>query len=157
MILALLAVALFPLPEAAPQSAPQAAPPAMTQAALDVWIEQTLELDGWTVLAADQVAVALGESAGVTRDGDIVTALIRHEYYAPLEIGGYRSSSNLQRRELDCVNLRHRTLEMTLYRDNNLKEQLASRRMDDAEWQATSPNSVARTVMERACSGTRLQ
>lgn len=148
MILTLLALALL--------SSPQAAAPTMTQPVLDAWIEQTLEIDGWTILAADQVAVALGEGAGVTRDGDIVTAVIRHEYYAPITIGGFQTRSNLQRREMDCAGQRQRTVEMTLYRDNNLKEALDGRAFPDAEWRATTPNSVARTVLERACSGTRL-
>lgn len=148
MLLALLTLALFP--------PSQAAPPQVTRAALDAWIEQTLELDGWTILAADQVAVALGEGDGVTREGDIVTAVIRHEYYAPIDIGGYQTRSNLQRRELDCAGLRQRTVEMTLYRDNNLKEPLDGRRFDDAPWQTTTPNSVSRTVLERACSGAEL-
>ena len=147
MIVALFALAL--------SSPPQAAPPTMTQPVLDAWIEQTLETDGWTILAADQVAVALGEASGVTRDGDVVTALIRHEYYAPIEIGGFKTRSNLQRRQMDCAGQRQRTVEMTLYRDNNLKEALDGRAFPDADWTATTPNSVARTVLERACSGAR--
>ena len=145
MIIPLFALALL--------SPPQAAPPAMTQPALDVWIERTLKLDGWVILAADQAAVALGQASGVTRDGDEVAATVRHEYYAPIEIGGHRTRSNLQRRQFDCDGLRSRTVEMTLYRDNNLIAPLDARAFPDARWTATTPNTVSRTVLERACAG----
>lgn len=147
MIIALLTLALF--------QPPQAAPTTMNESQLRAWVERTVQTDGWTLLAADQMAVALGQAPGVTRDGDRVTATIRHEYYAPIEIGGFQTRSNLQVRQFDCAALRHRTVEMTLYRDNNLGEALEGRRFPDAEWSPTSPASVSRTVLERACAAAR--
>ena len=152
MIVALFALALSSPPQAAP--APTA-PTAMSETALRTWVERTVRTDGWVILAADQMAVALGQAPGVTRDGEIVTATIRHEYYAPFEIGGFTTRSNRQRRQFDCAGLRQRTVEMTLYAGNNLTDVLEARAFPDAEWTATTPNSVSRTVLDRACAAAR--
>lgn len=129
-------------------------PPAtLDDAGVEAWIGAYLETDGWVVLAADGVAVAFGSTDGVEVGADgIVTGLVRHEYYRPTDLGGHVSASNTQVRQVDCANRRYRVVEMHVYRDNNLSEELASRAMPDAQWFDIREGSVIGRVSARMCA-----
>lgn len=129
-------------------------PPAtLDDEGVEVWIGAYLETDGWVVLAADDLAVALGSADGVAVGAEgIVTGLVRHEYYRPSDIGGHVSASNTQVRQVDCVNRRYRVIEMHLYRDNNLGEELASMSRADAQWFDLREGSVIARVSDRMCA-----
>lgn len=128
-------------------------PPAtLDDAGVEAWIGAHLETDGWVVLAADDLAVALGSADGVAVRADgIVTGLVRHEYYEPTDIGGHISASNTQVRQIDCANRRYRVVEMHLYRDNNLVGELASMSRADSQWFDLREGSVIARVSARMC------
>lgn len=119
---------------------------------VSAWLSSYIETDGWLVIAADGVAVALGSASGVAQRTDgLLQADIRHEYYEPTTLGPYQSSSNLQTRLIDCDGRRQRVVKMTLFRFNNLREELASQSNPEADWSTPSEASVAYRVMDRIC------
>jgi hypothetical protein len=135
------------------QTEPATPPPErLDDAGVSDWLDTYIETEGWAVIAADGMAVALGSPDGVIvrADGDL-QAQIRHEYYRPTTIGPFQTSSNLQTRVIDCEERRHRVISMTLFEGHNLHGQLASQNNDSASWTTPSEGSVAYRVMDRVC------
>lgn len=127
-------------------------PERIDDASISAWLSSHIETDGWVVIAADGVAVALGSPSGVAQRADgYLQADIRHEYYEPTTLGPYQSSSNLQTRLVDCAERRQRVVVMTLFRLNNLQEELASHSNMSAEWSTPLEGSVAYRVIDRVC------
>lgn len=127
-------------------------PDRIDDATIAAWLSEHIETDGWVVIAADEVAVALGSPAGVVERADgYLQADIRHEYYEATTIGPYRSSSNLQTRLIDCTQRKQRVVAMTLFRLNNLQEELASQSNMSAPWSTPAEGSVGHRVLDRVC------
>ena len=143
----------IPVETAKAQDGSAIPPPArIDDASISAWLSSYIETDGWVVIAADGVAVALGSPSGVAQRADgYLQADIRHEYYEPTTLGPYQSSSNLQTRLIDCAERRQRVVAMTLFRFNNLREELASRSNFEPEWSTPSEGSVAYRVIDRIC------
>lgn len=146
----------IPIETVKAQDEPAIPPPArIDDASISAWLSDHIETDGWVVIAADGVAVALGSPIGVAQRADgYLQADIRHEYYEPTTLGNYQSSSNLQTRLIDCAGRRQRVVAMTLYRLNNLQEELASRSDMSGDWSTPSEGSVAYRVIDRVCRTT---
>ena len=150
----LLAATIFGASATALPQAENAIPPPqrIDDMAISDWLRAYIDMEGWVVIAADHVAVALGSPTGVVVRADgYLQADIRHEYYEPTTIGSYRTSSNLQTRVIDCGERRQRVIAMTLFERNNLRAELASQSNDSAPWTTPSKDSVGYRVMDRVC------
>lgn len=128
------------------------APTSVDDAAVRAWLSAYIETDGWTVIGADGVAVALGSPDGVAVSADgTIQARIRHEYYQPAEIGGQQVRSNLQTRIIDCEARRQRVVAMSIYERNNMQGASQTRETSTASWSAPTPDSLTARALERIC------
>jgi hypothetical protein len=147
------AVVLFAcaiLGEANAQEIP--APASIDDAAVEAWLSEYIETDGWTVIGADGVAVALGSSDGVAVSADgTMRARIRHEYYQAVEIGGQQVRSNLQTRVIDCAAGRQRVVAMSIYELNDMQGASQSREMSTANWSVPTADSLGARAIARVC------
>lgn len=152
-----LALALLAAP-AVGHARVQAPPPpaSLDGAGVRAWLDRYIEDDGWTVLAADQGAVALSKPAGVSTLADAtLQAEIRHEFFRPAQFGAMRSRSNLQVWNLDCERSRMRVLAIRIYEGNNLQGAHEERENLQAPWTPLQPGSAPAQAAERLCTGKR--
>lgn len=126
------------------------------------WIDQYLQVEGWTFFGSDSRVAAFGGPDGVRvlRDGTM-RATVRHEYYAQVEMGGSRVRSIVQVRQVDCARRMYRVESMTIYERSNMQGASQTHVSSGGEWAEGSPNSLYRAALARICSapeqGQRLQ
>lgn len=148
-----LMLALFAGPETT-ANGENAPPPPVTidDEGVQAWLDRYIKADGWTVFAADGVAVAMGSPSGVTvmTDGTM-RAEVRHEYYNPTRIGPMDTRSNLQTWIVDCEAKRVRVVSMQIFALSNLQGESAKSENPQAEWSTPSPGSVKARSVERVC------
>jgi hypothetical protein len=137
-------------------ASPDPPPPSeISDAGVKAWLNTYIRAEGWTVIAADNVAVTLGGPDGVeVLDGGYLRATIRHEYYRPTEFGDFHSRSNRQTWVIDCPNHRHKVTEMEIYAASNLAGDhrvMGPRPLAEAPWIASDPDSLSRRVETRIC------
>ena len=126
------------------------------------WLNNFITTQGWTIIAADGVAVSLGSPEGVGRLADgTLTTKIRHEYYTPVTLGDMQSRSNLQSWTVDCSGRRLKITVFEIYKGNNLTgggERMSNPQVD---WQPVRAGSQNERVIKRICeaptTGKRLQ
>jgi hypothetical protein len=118
-----------------------------------VWFDTYIEADGWTILGADGVAIALGSPEGVERFQDgTLRATVRHEYYQAREFGGQQMRSLVQTRIVDCARSANRIVSMTIFERSNMQGASATRQNESAAWDTPRDDSLYRTAMERICA-----
>jgi len=123
---------------------------------VETWYQQYIHADGWTLIAADSEALALGSPDGVAQmeDGRLM-ATIRHEYYRPRAVGGQTVRSLQQIRMFDCDRHLNRVVSMTVFEKSNLQGPAVTRENPGAEWTPPQPGSLYLAAMERVCSAPR--
>lgn len=151
MILAAALVAAFP---AAAQDKPANPPPPASQGAKDVaaWVQTHLDAEDWRVLATNPHGVLLASPGGVKlRPDALAEADLRHEMFAPVEMGGQQMRSDLEHWWVDCATRRHALMRISVYRGNNLKDEFASRGTEEPKWLETRPGDEAAQAVDAVC------
>lgn len=136
--------------------APPAAdpPPPASLAAKDVlaWSAAHLDVARWRVLAISPHGLFLASPDGVTlRQDRMAEADVRHELFAPMDVGGGQMRSDLERWLVDCPNKRHALLKMTLFARNNLKDEVAHRETETANWRDAGADDEAAHAIAAVC------
>lgn len=159
----LFAAAVLVIALATSASAAPIPPPAtIDDAGVMAWIKSYLRVEGWTLIAADDQAVALGSPQGVSQGTDrSLTAQIRHEYYQSVRLGDFDSRSNIQTWNIDCKGGRMRIVDMAIFEENNLTGRSQARSMPNAEWitvkeMGSTNGRTFRRVCEAPTTGHRL-
>ena len=146
----LLALALA---AAAPAYAQDLPPPA-SQAAKDVaaWMQAHLDAQDWRVLAINPHGVLLASPGGVKlRPDGLAEADLRHEMFAPVEVGGATMRSDLEHWWVDCATRRHALMRISLYKGANLFEEFASRGTETPQWRETQAGDEAAQAVAAVC------
>lgn len=149
MRFAFLAAALFlSAPASAQENVDPSPPLSIEDATVSAWIDQHLDVEGWQVVGADEVAVALVRTGALSHTPQgFPIADVRHEYYRASDFGGQSVRSNLQVRVFDCAQSRQQISAMAIYRHNNLRDNYGLRQFSGAEWTSGEPRSLkARTI-----------
>jgi len=148
-------LAVLALAAAAPALAlAQDPPPPASMSAKDVaaWSETHLDAKGWRVLSTGAHGLFLASPDGVTlRQDHMAEADLRHELFAPLDVGAGQMRSDLERWVVDCPNRRHALLKMTLFARNNLKEELAHRETETPNWLEAGADDEASHAITAVC------
>ena len=147
------ALALLAVPATTWAAEPAPPPPtSLDQAGVLAWLNKYIKADGWTVLAADQGAVAMSAPSGtkVLADATLQTE-IREEYFKPMDFGAMRSRSTLQVWNVDCQADRMRVLAVRLYEGNNLQGAHVERENLKAPWTPIEPGSAPALTADRLC------
>lgn len=134
--------------------APLTPPPPATidDAGVTAWLKAHIKMEGWTLIGADGVAVALGSPDGVIKSSDgPMTAKIRHEYYRPVRLGDMDSRSNLQTWNVDCEGGRLQVVSIAIYEASNLEGRSQAKSNPDAAWSAVEPASLRGRTVKRIC------
>jgi hypothetical protein len=134
------------------------APERIDPQTVQAWFERYIQAEGWTLIAADNVAVALASPASIaaTSDGRII-ATVRHEYYAQRELGGAPMRSLQQIRMIDCQRRANRVIAMTVFEKSNLQGASVRREMPGAEWSTPEPGSLYQAAIDRICAAAAAQ
>src|SRR4051812_46376985 len=106
----LLAAGLLAAGPAAAQDKPADPPPPASLAATDVaaWVQTYLDAQEWRVLAINPHGVLLASPGGVRlREDRLAEADLRHEMFAPVDVGGTTMRSDLEHWWVDCATRRH--------------------------------------------------
>ena len=146
----LLALALA---AAAPAYAQDLPPPA-SQAAKDVaaWMQAHLDAQDWRVLAINPHGVLLASPGWVKlRPDGLAEADLRHEMFAPVEVGSGAMRSDLEHWWVDCATRRHALMRISVYTGNNLKDEFASRGTEQPQWLETRPGVEAARAVDAVC------
>lgn len=151
-----LGAAATPVMRSSPSTggAAQHAPKPVTydEAAVRSWLANHIQSKGWTLITADQMAVSFGGPAGVAKlADDTLTALVRHEYYAPVRLGDVNSQSNLQTWNVDCKGRRTRVVTFTAYEGSNLSGPSQARASFQAAWNDVRTDSASARAFKRIC------
>lgn len=134
----------------AAQNAPK--PATVDDASVRSWLASHIRSDGWTLITADGDAVSFGSPAGVTKLADgTLSALLRHEYYAPMRLGDMNSQSNLQSWNVDCKGRRIRVLTFTAYEGSNLSGSSQARASSQSPWDDVEADSAKGRAVKRIC------
>lgn len=130
-------------------------PAALDNRGVDAWLREYITWKGWTIIAADQQAVALGSPRGVEKlpDGTLRTQ-IRREYYRQMDIGG-PARSLLMTWIVDCSSPRIRVTRIERYPDSNLSGASEVRDNPAADWLDVKPQSQNAQVVSRICDAPR--
>ena len=153
--LAVLAAGLLAAASAGAQTPPAADPP--PPASLDAkdvlaWSARHLDVATWRVLAINPYGLFLASPDGVTlRQDRMAEADLRHELFAPMDVGGGQMRSDLERWLVDCPNQRHALLKMTLFARNNLKDEVAHRETETANWLEVGIDDEAAQAITAVC------
>jgi hypothetical protein len=151
------ALALTTMPastHAAPAMAEPPPPASFDEADVLAWVDSYIDAVGWSVLAADDGAVALAAPAAPkVLDDATLQAEVRQEYFKPAAIGPMQSRSNLQIWNLDCKGARMRVLAIRIYEGNNLQGAHQERENMQAPWKPLEPGSAPAHAAERLCGG----
>ena len=152
MILAGLLAALL---AAAPAlETPPDPPPPASLAARDVaaWVQAHLDARDWRVLAINPHGVLLASPGGVKLRADgFAEADLRHEMFAPVDVGGAQMRSDLEHWWVDCATRRHALMRISAYRGNNLRDEFASRGTETPQWLETLASDEAAQAVDAAC------
>src|SRR5262245_50008166 len=129
------------------------APERIDPQGIQAWYEHYIHADGWTVMGADGVVVALGSPGGFSvMDDGTVLATIRYEYYEPRTLGGHTMRSMQQIRLIDCRRRANRILSLTIFERSNLQGARVTRESANSEWMTPSQGSLYLTVIDRVCN-----
>jgi hypothetical protein len=132
------------------------APERIDAQGVQAWFERHIQADGWTLIGADGVAVALNSPSGVAEVGDgTLLVTIRHEYYEPRTLGGHTMRSLQQIRLIDCARRANRIISMTLFEKSNLQGDRVTRETPGAEWTTPQPDSLYLAAIDRICAASR--
>lgn len=105
----------------------------------------------WMVIYDDEDVTFYFDSANLKRDGNKVTAWLRHEYKIP--DGTVKSSRGL--RKFDCDERTASTLRVTNYRSANLAGEVVEDfqfRSDEARLTYVTPGTLGEDILERVCA-----
>ena len=128
------------------------APERMDPQGIQAWYESYIRADGWTVIGANDVFVAMGSPGGASvMDDGTMLATIRHEYYEPRTLGGHTMRSLQQIRLIDCRRRVNRILSMTIFERSNLQGTRVTRESPNREGTTPTPNSLYLTTIDRVC------
>ena len=136
------------------QETPPDPPPPASLAARDVaaWVEAHLDAQDWRVLAINPHGVLLASPGGVKLRADgFAEADLRHEMFAPIELGNGQMRSDLEHWLVNCQDRRHALMRMSLYTHNNLKDEFASRGTEEPKWLETANDDEAAQAVEAMC------
>ncbi|OHB28020.1 MAG: hypothetical protein A2790_11375 [Phenylobacterium sp. RIFCSPHIGHO2_01_FULL_69_31] len=132
------------------QNAPR--PTTLDEAGVKSWLASHIRSDGWTLITADGAAVSFGGPAGVARLADgTLSALVRHEYYAPAPFGDVTSQSNLQSWNVDCKGRRMRVLTFAMFEGSNLSGPSWARASAQPAWDEVEADSPRGRAVKRIC------
>ena len=154
MIRAALLAVLLAAPAAAAQEKPADPPPPASLEAKDVaaWVQAHLDAKDWRVLAINPHGVLLASPGGVKlREDKLAEADLRHEMFAPVDVGGGTMRSDLEHWWVDCATRRHALMRISVYRGNNLREEFASRGAETPKWLETRPGDEAAQAVDAVC------
>jgi hypothetical protein len=146
---ALILAALLALPAAA-----QDLPPPVSQDPKDVaaWVQAHLDAQDWRVLAINPHGVLLASPGGVRlRPDALAEADLRHEMFAPVEMGGQPMRSDLEHWWVDCATRRHALMRISVYRGNNLRDEFASRGAEEPRWLESREGDEAAQAVAAVC------
>ena len=157
--LGVLAAGLLAATGAYAQTPPPDPPPAdpLPPASLEprdvlAWSDKHLDVASWRVLAINPHGLFLASPKGVTlRQDQMAEVELRHELFAPVDVGGGQMRSDLERWVVDCKHKRHALLKMTLFARNNLKEELAHRETETVNWREAAPGDEATQAIAAVC------
>ncbi|WP_293903387.1 surface-adhesin E family protein [Phenylobacterium sp.] len=138
--------------------APVDPPPPASLAAKDVlaWTEAHLDADSWRVLGINPYGLFFASPQGVTlRHDRLAEADLRHELFAPVDMGGGQMRSDLEHWLVDCEGKRHAMLKMTLYARNNLKEEFAFRQTETPNWLEADPADESARAIAAICEAVK--
>ena len=150
MAAALLAALLL----AAGPEKPAVAPPPASLEPKDVaaWVQAHLDAEDWRVLAINPHGVLLASPGGVRlRPDGKAEADLRHEMFAPVDVGGGQMRSDLEKWLVDCATRRHALMRISVYKGNNLKDEFASRGTDQPKWLETKAGDEAAQAVDAVC------
>jgi hypothetical protein len=151
---AILAAALLAALPAAAQDKPADPPPPASLDAKDVaaWVQTYLDAQDWRVLAINPHGVLLASPGGVKlRPDSHAEADLRHEMFAPVDMGGQSMRSDLEHWLVDCATRRHALMRISVYRGANLKDEFASRGTEEPKWLETRAGDEAAQAVDAIC------
>jgi hypothetical protein len=149
-----LAAGLLAAAPATAQDKPTDPPPPASLEARDVaaWVQAYLDAQDWRVLAINPHGVLLASPGGVTlRPDGMAEADLRHEMFAPVDMGGTAMRSDLEHWLVDCASRRHALMRISVYKGNNLREEFASRGAEEPKWLDTRPGDEAAQAVDAVC------
>jgi hypothetical protein len=150
---ALLAIAFAGLGATA-QGKPAEPPPPASLEARDVaaWVQTYLDAQDWRVLAINPHGVLLASPGGVTlRPDGMAEADLRHEMFAPVDVGGGQMRSDLEKWLVDCATRRHALMRVSVYKGANLRDEFASRGAETPQWLETRAGDEAAQAVDAIC------
>ncbi len=140
--------------EAQPPDRPADPPPPASLEARDVaaWVQAHLDAEDWRVLATNPHGVLLASPGGVKlRPDGTAEADLRHEMFAPVDLGGAAMRSDLEHWLVDCASRRHALMRISVYRGNNLRDEFASRGTEEPKWLDTQAGDEAAQAVDAVC------
>ena len=116
------------------------------------WVQAHLDAQDWRVLAINPHGVLLASPGGVKlRQDGLAEADLRHEMFAPVEVGGGAMRSDLEHWWVDCATRRHALMRISLYKAANLFEEFASRGTETPQWLETRAGDEAAQAVDAVC------
>lgn len=137
---------------------PAVPPPPASLSAQDVaaWSEKHLDAKSWRVLSIGEHGLFLASPHGFRlRPDGLAEADLRHELFAPVDVGGGQMRSDLERWAVDCRGRRHALMKMTLYKRNNLQDELAHRETATPKWLEHRDGDEAATAIAAICEAVK--
>jgi hypothetical protein len=120
------------------------------------WTEANLDAGAWHVLGINPYGLFFASPEGVTQRADrLAEADLRHELFAPIDMGGGKMRSDLEHWLVDCEGKRHAMLKMTLYSRNNLKAEYAFRQTETPNWLDAGQDDESARAIAAICEAVK--
>jgi len=147
---ALALLAALPATAAVQDDVPR--PASLAPADVAAWSDKHLTAKDWRVLSIGEHGLFLASPKGFKlRPDGLAEAELRHELFAAMDVGGGAMRSDLETWAVDCRSRRHALMKMTLYRRNNLQDELAHRETETPKWLDHKPGDEAAGAIGAIC------